>query len=146
MGRTDEQYSSDSRADSNKRDNLQLEETQTEKEAENASFFDGNYTFMVGDVIHLGLDEFTIISLDNEKMTMYDNQFPLDQRTVVIKDIIPKIAENPLNDYLKDRETPKIEPKQENIFNNWLDTFIEEKGIDLEQILEVKTEKKYTLF
>lgn len=146
MGRTDEQYSSDSRADSNKRDNLQLEETQTEKEAENASFFDGNYTFMVGDVIHLGLDEFTIISLDNEKMTMYDNQFPLDQRTVVIKDIIPKIAENPLNDYLKDRETPKIEPKQENIFNNWLDTFIEEKGIDLEQILEVKTEKNTHYF
>ena len=146
MGRTDEQYSSDSRADSNKRDNLQLEETQTEKEADNASFFDGNYTFMVGDVIHLGLDEFTIISLDNEKMTMYDNQFPLDQRTVVIKDIIPKIAENPLNDYLKDRETPKIEPKQENIFNNWLDTFIEEKGIDLEQILEVKTEKNTHYF
>ena len=146
MGRTDEQYSSNSRADSNKRDNLQLEETQTEKEAENASFFDGNYTFMVGDVIHLGLDEFTIISLDNEKMTMYDNQFPLDQRTVVIKDIIPKIAENPLNDYLKDRETPKIEPKQENIFNNWLDTFIEEKGIDLEQILEVKTEKNTHYF
>ena len=146
MGRTDEQYSSDSRADSNKRDNLQLEETQTEKEAENASFFDGNYTFMVGDVIHLGLDEFTIISLDNEKMTMYDNQFPLDQRTVVIKDIIPKIAENPLNDYLKDRETPKIEPKQENVFNNWLDTFIEEKGIDLEQILEVKTEKNTHYF
>lgn len=146
MGRTDEQYSSDSRADSNKRDNLQLEETQTEKEAENASFFDGNYTFMVGDVIHLGLDEFTIISLDNEKMIMYDNQFPLDQRTVVIKDIIPKIAENPLNDYLKDRETPKIEPKQENIFNNWLDTFIEEKGIDLEQILEVKTEKNTHYF
>lgn len=140
MGRTDEQYSSNSRADSNKRDNLQLEETQTEKEAENASFFDGNYTFMVGDVIHLGLNEFTIISLDNEKMTMYDNQFPLDQRTVVIKDIIPKIAENPLNDYLKNRETPEIEKKEENIFNNWLDTFIEEKGIDLKQILEVKTE------
>ena len=140
MGRTDEQYSSNSRADSNKRNNLQLEETQTEKEAENASFFDGNYTFMVGDVIHLGLNEFTIISLDNEKMTMYDNQFPLDQRTVVIKDIIPKIAENPLNDYLKNRETPEIEKKEENIFNNWLDTFIEEKGIDLKQILEVKTE------
>ena len=146
MGRTDEQYSSDSRADSNKRDNLQLEETQTEKEAENASFFDGNYTFMVGDVIHLGLNEFTIISLDNEKMTMYDNQFPLDQRTVVIKDIIPKIAENPLNDYLKNRETPEIEKKEENIFNNWLDTFIEEKGIDLEQILEVKTEKNTHYF
>lgn len=253
MGRTDEQYSSDSRTDSNKGDNLQLEEIQTEKEAENASFFDeqtirkileespnieknkvdfgnfiyenhenkekckeyikqvlgnaytefdvddkrvgykvnednlnlwlGNYltrseecfvdwntitkycianhvhyaipkynkdtySFMVGDVIHLGLQEFTIISLDNGKMTMYDNQFPLDQRTVVIKDIMSKIAENPLNDYLKDRDIPEQEKEniEENLFDKWLDTFVEEKGIDLGQILEVKTDKNTHYF
>ena len=253
MGRADEQYSSDSRTDSSKRDNLQLEETQTEKEAENASFFDEqtirrileespnieknkvefsnfiyennedkekckeyikqvlgnaytefylddkrvgykvnednlnlwlgsylsrtdecfidwdiitkycivnnvhyaipkynkeNYTFMVGDVIHLGLNEFTIISLDNGKMTIYDNQFPLDQRTVVIKDILSKIAENPLNDYLRDRDIPEQEQEkaEENSFNKWLDTFVEEKGIDLEQILEIKTENNTHYF
>ena len=253
MGRADEQYSSDSRTDSSKRDNLQLEETQTEKEAENASFFDEqtirrileespnieknkvefsnfiyennedkekckeyikqvlgnaytefylddkrvgykvnednlnlwlgsylsrtdecfidwdiitkycivnnvhyaipkynkeNYTFMVGDVIHLGLNEFTIISLDNGKMTIYDNQFPLDQRTVVIKDILSKIAENPLNDYLRDRDIPEQEQEkaEENSFNKWLDTFIEEKGIDLGQILEIKTENNTHYF
>ncbi len=147
MGSTDEQHSSDSRTDSNKGDNIQLEETQTEKEAENASFFDdGNYTFMVGDTIYLGLQDFTILSINNGKMTIYDNQFPLDQRTVVIKDIMQKIAENPMNDYLKDREIPEIEQKEENIFNSWLDTFIEEKGIDLGQILEVKTDKNTHYF
>ena len=253
MGRADEQYSSDSRTDSSKRDNLQLEETQTEKEAENASFFDEqtirrileespnieknkvefsnfiyennedkekckeyikqvlgnaytefylddkrvgykvnednlnlwlgnylsrtdecfidwdtitkycivnnvhyaipkynkeNYTFIVGDVIHLGLNEFTIISLDNGKMTIYDNQFPLDQKTVVIKDILSKIAENPLNDYLKDRDISKQEQEkaEENSFNKWLDTFVEEKGIDLGQILEIKTENNTLYF
>ena len=147
MGRTDEQHSSDSRTDSNKGNNIQLEETQTEKEAENASFFDDeNYTFMVGDTIYLGLQDFTILNISNGKMTIYDNQFPLDQRTVVIKDIMQKIAENPMNDYLKDRETPEIEQKEENIFNSWLDTFIEEKGIDLGQILEVKTDKNTHYF
>ena len=147
MGRTDEQHSSDSRTDSNKENNIQLEETQTEKEAENASFFDDeNYTFMVGDTIYLGLQDFTILNISNGKMTIYDNQFPLDQRTVVIKDIMQKIAENPMNDYLKDRETPEIEQKEENIFNSWLDTFIEEKGIDLGQILEVKTDKNTHYF
>ena len=147
MGRTDEQHSSDSRTDSNKGNNIQLEETQTEKEAENASFFDDdNYTFMVGDTIYLGLQDFTILNISNGKMTIYDNQFPLDQRTVVIKDIMQKIAENPMNDYLKDRETPEIEQKEENVFNSWLDTFIEEKGIDLGQILEVKTDKNTHYF
>ena len=147
MGRTDEQHSSDSRTDSNKGNNIQLEEIQTEKEAENASFFDDdNYTFMVGDTIYLGLQDFTILNISNGKMTIYDNQFPLDQRTVVIKDIMQKIAENPMNDYLKDRETPEIEQKEENIYNSWLDTFIEEKGIDLGQILEVKTDKNTHYF
>ena len=147
MGRTDEQHSSDSRTDSNKGNNIQLEEIQTEKEAENASFFDDdNYTFMVGDTIYLGLQDFTILNISNGKMTIYDNQFPLDQRTVVIKDIMQKIAENPMNDYLKDRETPEIEQKEENIFNSWLDTFIEEKGIDLGQILELKTDKNTHYF
>lgn len=121
-----------------------------EKEVDNTSFFDGeitnteddrgDYTFMVGDIIYIGFQEFTISNIDNQTITMYDNQFPLDQRTVAIKDILEKVAENPMNDYLKDREVPEIEEKVESAFNKWLDTFIEEKGIDLEQVIEIKTE------
>ncbi len=98
------------------------------------------YTFMVGDTIFIGLQEFTILNLDNGTMTMYDNQFPLEQTTVVIKDILEKVAENPMNDYLKDREVPETEEKVKSAFNKWLDTFVEEKGIDLEQVIEIKTE------
>lgn len=154
MGWTNEQYSSDSRTDSNKGDNLQLKEL--EKEVDNTSFFDGetastennknDYTFMVGDIIYIGLQEFTISNIDNQRITIYDNQFPLDQRTVAIKDILEKIAENPMNDYLKDREVAKTEEKVESAFNNWLDTFIEEKGIDLKQVIEIKTETNIHYF
>ncbi len=150
MGRADEQYSSDSRTDSSKGTNLQLEEQENEKEVDNTSFFNGetanienskdNYIFMVGDIIYIGFQEFTISNIDNQIITMYDNQFPLDQRTVAIKDILEKVAENPMNDYLKDREVPEVEEKVESAFNKWLDTFIEEKGIDLEQVIEIKTE------
>ena len=150
MDRSDEQHSSNSRTDSNKGTNLQLEEQDNEKEVDNTSFFDGettnteddkgNYTFMVGDIIYIGFQEFTISNIDNQIITMYDNQFPLDQRTVAIKDILEKVAENPMNDYLKDREVPETEEKVESAFNKWLDTFIEEKGIDLEQVIEIKTE------
>lgn len=150
MDRTDEQHSSNSRTDSSKGTNLQLEEQDNEKEVDNTSFFDGettnteddkdNYRFMVGDIIYIGFQEFTISNIDNQIITMYDNQFPLDQRTVAIKDILEKVAENPMNDYLKDREVPEKEEKVESAFNKWLDTFIEEKGIDLEQVIEIKTE------
>lgn len=121
-----------------------------EKEVDNTSFFDGettstednkdDYTFMVGDIIYIGFQEFTISNIDNQTITMYDNQFPLDQRTVAIKDILEKVAENPMNNYLKDREKSEVEEKIESTFNKWLDTFIEEKGIDLEQVIEIKTE------
>ncbi len=150
MGGANEQHSSNSRTDSNKGTNLQLEEQDNEKEVDNTSFFDGettstennkdDYTFMLGDIIYIGFQEFTISNIDNQTITMYDNQFPLDQRTVAIKDILEKVAENPMNDYLKDREMPKVEEKVESAFNKWLDTFIEEKGIDLGQIIEIKTE------
>lgn len=102
-----------------------------------------NYTFLVGDVIHLGLQEFTIIDMNNGTITMYDNSFPLDQRTVVIKDIIQKIAENPLNDYLRDREVPEIE---ESSFNKWLDTFITEKGIGLEDTFSLDGDNSFHIF
>lgn len=156
MDRTDEQYSSDSRTDSNKGTNLQLEEQDNEKEVDNTSFFDGeitnteddkeNYTFMVGDIIYIGFQEFTISNIDNQIITMYDNQFPLEQRTVAINDILEKVAENPMNDYLKDREIPEVEEKVESAFNKWLDTFIDEKGIDLEQVIEIKTETNVHYF
>ena len=126
MDRSDEQHSSNSRTDSNKGSNLQLEEQDNEKEVDNTSFFDGettnteddkgNYTFMVGDIIYIGFQEFTISNIDNQIITMYDNQFPLDQRTVAIKDILEKVAENPMNDYLKDREVPETEEKVESGF------------------------------
>lgn len=156
MGWSDEQYSSNSRTDSNKGSNLQLEEQPNEKEVDDTSFFDGeitnteddkgNYTFMVGDIIYIGFQEFTISNIDNQIITMYDNQFPLDQRTVAIKDILEKVAENPMNDYLKNREVPEVEEKVESAFNKWLDTFIEEKGIDLEQVIEIKTETNIHYF
>ena len=125
MDRTYEQYSSNSRTDSNKGTNLQLKEQDNQKEVDNTSFFDreirntDNYKFIVGDIIYIGFQEFTISNIDNQTITMYDNQFPLDQRTVDINDILEKV---------------------ESAFNKWLDTFIEEKGIDLEQVIEIKTE------
>ena len=146
MDRTYEQYSSNSRTDSNKGTNLQLKEQDNQKEVDNTSFFDreirntDNYKFIVGDIIYIGFQEFTISNIDNQTITMYDNQFPLDQRTVAINDILEKVAENPMNDYLKDREVPEVEEKVESAFNKWLDTFIEEKGIDISETF--KSSKK----
>lgn len=130
MGRTNEQYSSNSGTNSNKRNNLQLN--------------DEDYTFLIGDIVYIGLKEFTIIDINNIEMVMYENQFPLNQTTVKIKDVLQKIAKNPMNDYLKGRKQQKETEK--NVFNKWIDTFIEEKGIDLQKVIEIKTEKNTHYF
>ena len=148
MGRQDEQYSSNSRTDSNKRTNTSIEKQQNEEGADNASFFD-DYNFQTGDIFYIGEQSFTVISVNNETMSIYDTNFPLDQRTVVINDIIERIAENPVNDYLKEREIQEKEENKENVnisFNNWLDTFIDEKGIILDDTFEIDENGTFHIF
>lgn len=83
-------------------------------------------------------------------MSIYDTNFPLDQRTVVINDIIERIAENPVNDYLKEeREIQEQEETKESAnisFNNWLDTFIDEKGISLDDTFEIEENGTFHIF
>lgn len=149
MGRSHEQYSSDSRTDSNQRTNTSIEEQQIKKGADNASFFD-DYHFQAGDVFYIGEQSFTVISVNNETMSIYDTNYPLDQRTVVINDIIERIAENPVNDYLKEeREIQEQEETKESAnisFNNWLDTFIDEKGISLDDTFEIEENGTFHIF
>lgn len=262
MDRTDEQYSSDSRADSSEGDNLHIGEKNTEKEAENASFFDDlkiidilknapnviknredidnfinnlendldidtesfkeyiskilgnaytefsyndervgyvasqngltiwkgdylhrtedifidwkkvtenfileyearksntevkvarpeynkdNYYFRTGDSIFIGLDEYKILDINNDIYTIYNVNFPLLQEKVNIEDIIDKISENPMNDYLKEKRTEEI-TAEETEFNKWLDTFIEEKGIDLNETFTIEENGQLHIF
>lgn len=105
-----------------------------------------NYHFKAGDIIYIGLKEFTIIEVDSEKMTIYDNEFPLYQETTAIKDIITKIAENPMNDYLKEERQQEVKEVNDVSFNKWLDTFIEEKGIDLEETFTIEGENNTHIF
>lgn len=149
VGGQDEQYSSNSRTDSDKRTNTNVEE-QNLKEVDNTSFFNAkNYHFKVGDEFFIGETAFTILTIDNEKMTIYENEHPLYQATITIKDIINKIAENPMNDYLKkDRQQEKEEQEEsrEISFNNWLDTFIDEKGIALDDIFTIEENGEQHIF
>ena len=106
-----------------------------------------DYIFRVGDSIFIGLDEFKIADINNDEYTIYNVQFPLLQEKININEKIQKIAENPLNDYLKERDPEEFEEKvEENSFNNWLDTFIEEKGIDLDETFTIESNGQAHIF
>lgn len=106
-----------------------------------------NYVFRVGDSIFIGLDEFKIADINNNEYTIYNVQFPLLQEKININEKIQKIAENPLNDYLKERDPEEFKEKvEENSFNNWLDTFIEEKEIDLNETFTIESNGQAHIF
>ena len=71
-----------------------------------------NYYFHIGDSIFIGMDEFKILDINNEIYTVYNENFPLLQEKININDVMDKIAENPMNDYLKEDRQQTI---KENI-------------------------------
>lgn len=157
MDKADEQYSSNSRTNGSERDNIQLDKnnnisdikseySKLEKEVDNTSFFDEKivkntenfYDFATGDIIYIGEKEYIISNIDEERITIYDNQFPLYKEKILKKDILKYISENPMNDYLKERKILQTENKEENYFDNWIDNFIKQKSIDLEKIFTIE--------
>lgn len=149
MGVSDEQHTSRGRTDNREGDNLHLKEKQTEEGTKTPSFLDEEkYYFNVGDIFYIGASEFTIIEVDKNNIKFYENDFPLNRETVAIKDIIEKIVENPMNDYLKEKREKVVEEKETKdvSFNKWLDTFIEEKGIDLEDTFTIENNEQIHIF
>lgn len=109
------------------------------------------YEFHNGDIIYIGADEFEIRAIDNDRAVLVDTSFPLYTKEMPREEFDKKVKENPANDKLRTgiRIQDKIEntkvdeifEEQENTsFNQWLDTFIQEKGIDLDYTFTIEDE------
>lgn len=109
------------------------------------------YEFHNGDIVYIGADEFEIRAIDNDRAVLVDTSFPLYTKEMSREDFDRKIKENPANDKLRtgiriqDKiENTKvdeiIEEQEDTSFNQWLDTFIQEKGIDLDYTFTIEDE------
>ena len=68
-----------------------------------------NYEFNIGDIVYIGIDEYEIRSIDNEKVVLIDTSFPLLTKELSRIEFENKIKENPANDNLrKNRNTEEI--------------------------------------
>ena len=109
------------------------------------------YEFHNGDIVYIGADEFEIRAIDNDRAVLVDTSFPLYTKEMPREEFDRKIKENPANDKLRtgiriqDKiENTKvdeiIEEQEDTSFNKWLDTFIQEKGIDLDYTFTIEDE------
>ena len=73
-----------------------------EKEAEQQDT--AHYEYHLGDKVYLGANEYEILSFDDDRVMLYDTQFPLFQKEETRADFDRKVQENPMNDHLKVKE------------------------------------------
>lgn len=108
------------------------------------------YEYEIGDVIYIGTRQFSISSIDNDRVALRDVSFPILVEEMDRNEFDRKVKENPGNDKVRTRKkvqyiienTPieDIEKDEETkSFDKWIDTFIEEKGIDLNEIFSIES-------
>lgn len=71
------------------------------------------YEYHLGDTVYMGADEYEILSFDDERVMLFDKQFPLFNKEVERSEFDRKVRENPMNDHLKVKELPPEEKTAE---------------------------------
>ena len=65
---------------------------------------DAQYRYTLGDIVHIGASEYTVIGYDDESVTLNDENFPLLSKEMPRTEFDRRLRENPLNDGLIVRE------------------------------------------
>ena len=80
------------------------------------------YEYHLGDTVYLGASEYQILSYDDDRVMLYDTEYPLFNKEVDRAEFDRKVRENPMNDHLiatviVNHNTTSI-GIEENIFND----------------------------
>lgn len=109
-----------------------------------------NKTKYIGKNIIYKDEQYTIIGIDEGNdyaigdLAVLQSQDSPEKRTIEPLDYIDWLIEKDIENVQK--KSKVYAPKRKSDFENWLDTFIEEKGIDLNQIIEIKTDNNTHFF
>ena len=82
----------------------------TEKEPEEAEQLqDVQYEYYLGDKVYIGASEYEILSVDDERVMLYDYDVPLFNKEFSRTEFDRKVRENPMNEHLIVKEEPAEE-------------------------------------
>ena len=82
----------------------------TEKEPEEAELLqDVKYEYHLGDKVYIGASEYEILSVDDERVMLYDYDMPLFNKEFSRTEFDRKVRENPINEHLIVKEEPAEE-------------------------------------
>ena len=81
----------------------------TEKEPEEEILQDVEYEYHLGDKVYIGASEYEILSVDDERVMLYDYDVPLFNKEFSRTEFDRKVRENPMNEHLIVKEEPAEE-------------------------------------
>lgn len=67
------------------------------------------YKYSLGESVYIGADEYEILSFDENRVMLFDKQFPLFNKEMTRAEFDSKVKENPMNDHLKVAVQPEKE-------------------------------------
>ena len=106
----------------------------TEKEPEEAEQpQDVQYEYHLGDKVYIGASEYEILSVDDERVMLYDYDMPLFNKEFSRTEFDRKVRENPMNEHLIVKEEPaeeRNEKEPEPVVPTW-EQKKKVKGFDL---------------
>ena len=90
--------------------NAPPEQELAEKEPEEAEISqDVKYEYHLGDKVYIGASEYEILSVDDERVMLYDYDVPLFNKEFSRTEFDRKVRENPINEHLIVKEEPAEE-------------------------------------
>ena len=90
--------------------NAPTEQELAEKEPEEAEISqDVKYEYHLGDKVYIGASEYEILSVDDERVMLYDYDMPLFNKEFSRTEFDRKVRENPMNEHLIVKEEPAEE-------------------------------------
>lgn len=90
--------------------NAPPEQEPAEKEPEEAEISqDVKYEYHLGDKVYIGASEYEILSVDDERVMLYDYDVPLFNKEFSRTEFDRKVRENPMNEHLIVKEEPAEE-------------------------------------
>ena len=90
--------------------NAPPEQELAEKEPEEAEISqDVKYEYHLGDKVYIGASEYEILSVDDERVMLYDYDMPLLNKEFSRTEFDRKVRENPMNEHLIVKEEPAEE-------------------------------------
>ncbi len=75
----------------------------------NSNYLIPEYEYHLGDKVYIGASEYEILSVDDERVMLYDYDMPLFNKEFSRREFDRKVRENPMNEHLIVKKEPAEE-------------------------------------